>query len=185
MEPVYFSIFLWLWANPSQNIKVFTILQRRVPGSIPGGGKQNTKFIFHKNHYNMIFRARRKDMELKIGAWSGSIAWVTSHLHTHKCYPTTGWCGCFWLLSFLPRPIRISLDNLVSSSSQELTILTPALVRTPNQHAKMLIELPNSDHPQDSSPPVAWVTDSATKSSCFKLFDLNSYSMIIISIHHL
>ena len=90
-------------------------------------------------------------------AWSGSIAWVTSHPHTHKCYPTTDWCGYFKLLSFLPRPVRISLDNLDSSSSQELTILTPALVRTPNQHAKMLIELPDSDHPQDSSPPVAWV----------------------------
>ena len=101
----------------------------------------------------------------KIGALSGSIAWVTSHPHTHKCYPTTDWCGYFKLLSFLPRPVRISLDNLDSSSSQELTILTPALVRTPNQHAKMLIKLPDSDHPQDSSPPVAWVTDSATKSS--------------------
>ena len=104
---------------------------------------------------------------MKIGAWSGTIVWVTSHLFTHKCYPTTDWCGYFELLSFLPRPIRISSDNLVISSSQELTILTPALVRTPNQHAKMLIKLPDSDHPQDSSPPVAWVTDSATKSSCF------------------
>ena len=101
----------------------------------------------------------------KIGAWSGSIAWVTSQLHTHKCYPTTDWCGYFKLLSFLPRPFRISLDNLDSSSSQELTILTPALARTPNRHAKLLIKLPDSYHPQDSSPPVAWVTDSATKSS--------------------
>ena len=101
----------------------------------------------------------------KIGAWSGSIAWVTSQLHTYKCYPTTDWCGYFKLLSFLPRPFRISLDNLDSSSSQELTILTPALARTPNRHAKMLIQLPDSYHPQDSSPPVAWVTDSATKSS--------------------
>ena len=133
----------------------------------------------------MIFSAKRKDIKLKIGAWSGSIAWVTSHLHTHKCYPTTGWCGCFWLLSFLPRPIRISLDNLVSSSSQELTILTPALVRTPNQHAKMLIELPNSDHPQDSSPPVAWVTDSATKSSYLKTLSFNIYSEITMKVNNM
>ena len=38
----------------------------------------------------MIFRVEWKDIQLKIGAWSGSIAWVTSQLHTHKCYPTTG-----------------------------------------------------------------------------------------------
>ena len=38
----------------------------------------------------MIFRAKMREFELKIGAWSGSIAWVTSQIHTHKCYPTTG-----------------------------------------------------------------------------------------------
>ena len=52
----------------------------------------------------------------------------------HRRCPTTERRGNFWLLPFGPGPVRSSLDNLDSPSSQGESILTPNLVRTPDQH---------------------------------------------------
>ncbi len=41
--------------------------------------------------------------------------------------------AAFWLLSFLPDPIRPSSDDLDTEDSSPLTMSTPGLVRTPVQ----------------------------------------------------
>ena len=55
-------------------------------------------------------------------------------LTTHWCDPTTDSHGDSWLLGFPPGPVRLSLDNLILSSSLKRTMLMHVLVRTLDRH---------------------------------------------------
>jgi len=56
-------------------------------------------------------------------------------LAIHRRDPTTARHGDFCLLRSRPGPVHPSLDNLVKSSSPNVTILMPGLVRTPDRHS--------------------------------------------------
>ena len=78
----------------------------------------------------------------------------------HGRYPTTAGCEDFCLLRFRPGPIRPSLDNLVNTTSVELTILTPSLVRTPDRHRATSNRNPTLRSFTNSSFPVTWITEA-------------------------
>jgi len=62
--------------------------------------------------------------------WSG---YYTPSIHRRD--PTTARHGDFCLLRSRPRPVCPSLDNLATSSSPNVSILMPGLVRTPDRHS--------------------------------------------------
>ena len=51
-------------------------------------------------------------MDEKICRFVTLLAGLLKGAYTHGCDPTTARHGNFWLLGFLPGPIRSSLDNL-------------------------------------------------------------------------
>lgn len=70
----------------------------------------------------------------------------------HKRYPTTNQRGSFCLLCCQPVPVHSSLINLFSNDYSKLSILTSALVRTPDRHAHSSgAEFPTHAHPNPSS----------------------------------
>ena len=89
-------------------------------------------YAFEKRK-NVIRKDSVNKTELKkIGSdccWSG--CWT---LPIHRRDPATAQHGDFCLLRFRPGPVRPSLDNLVTSSSPDDTILMPGLARTPDRH---------------------------------------------------
>ncbi len=62
----------------------------------------------------------------------------------HRRCPATAQRGGFWLLGFPPGPVRPSLDDLETSPSGMVSISTPSLARTPDQHAQMKGGTPNT-----------------------------------------
>lgn len=72
-------------------------------------------------------------------------------LFIHKRYPTTNQRGSFCLLCFQPVPLHSSLSNLSSNDYSKLGILTSALVRTLDRHARISAVLPRHAHPIPSS----------------------------------
>jgi len=84
----------------------------------------------------------------------------------HGRYPTTAPCGSFCLLCFHPGPIRFSLDNLEILGSPEITILTPSLVRTPDQHESTTDRTPDLKQSTAPSLLVAGLQEHATTPSC-------------------
>ena len=84
----------------------------------------------------------------------------------HGRYPTTAPCGSFCLLCFHPGPVRFSLDNLVTLSSPKDPILTPCLVRTPNQHRQACSRTPALKPSTKPSLQVAGLQEHATTPSC-------------------
>lgn len=68
-------------------------------------------------------------------------------LFIHKRYPTTNQRGSFCLLCFQPVPLHSSLSNLSSNDYSTLGILTSALVRTLDRHARISAVLPVHAHP--------------------------------------
>ena len=84
---------------------------------------------------------------------------------THRCYPTTAGRGHFELLGFPPGPNRTSLDNLATSGSPKVSMLTPSLVRTLVQRVTRCNRTPVLKPSSNSSLPNAWITEPATDPS--------------------
>ena len=84
---------------------------------------------------------------------------------THRCYPTTAGRGHFELLGFPPGPNRTSLDNLATSGSPKVSMLTPSLVRTLVQRVTQCNRTPVLKPSSNSSLPNAWITEPATDPS--------------------
>lgn len=68
----------------------------------------------------------------------------------HKRYPTTNQRGSFCLLCFQPVPIHSSLSNLSGDDYSKPGILTSALVRTLDRHARQQRRTPRA-HPSNPS----------------------------------
>lgn len=68
----------------------------------------------------------------------------------HKRYPTTNQRGSFCLLCFQPVPIHSSLSNLFGDDYSKPSILTSALVRTLDRHARQQRRTPRT-HPCNPS----------------------------------
>ena len=80
----------------------------------------------------------------------------------HGCDPTTAQHGDFCLLGFPPGPVRPSLDNLDTSSSPEVPISMPCLVRTPDRHGTTESRTPDLKPSTNSSLQVAGLQEHAT-----------------------
>lgn len=74
-----------------------------------------------------------------------------ARLFIHKRDPTTNQRGSFCLLCFQPVPLHSSLSNLSSNDYSKLGILTSALVRTLDRHARASAVVPRHAHPIPSS----------------------------------
>jgi hypothetical protein len=78
-------------------------------------------------------------MDEKICRFVTLLAGLLKGAYTHGCDPTTARHGNFWLLGFLPGPIRSSLDNLNRldlPNFSNRSMLMPSLMRTPVQRKR-------------------------------------------------
>ena len=94
-------------------------------------GKVNTKNTEHRENWTNYEKQFRKEKQ-KFWVW---LYWNGCEPPiTHQCDPTTNTHGDSWLLGFPPGPVRLSLDNLIPSSSLKRAMLMHVLVRTPDRH---------------------------------------------------
>lgn len=77
----------------------------------------------------------------------------------HKRCPTTSQRGSFCLLCFQPGPMHSSLNNLLRNDYSNLSILTSALVRTLDRHARSSRITPVHAHPTRQAALVATLTE--------------------------
>lgn len=77
----------------------------------------------------------------------------------HKRCPTTNQRGSFCLLCFQPVPLHSSLSNLFGNDYSKPSILTSALVRTLDRHARSNGVLPAHAHPTRQAALVATLTE--------------------------
>ncbi|KAL1485792.1 hypothetical protein MTO96_031747 [Rhipicephalus appendiculatus] len=80
----------------------------------------------------------------------------------HRCYPTTAERGSFCLLRFRPGPVRSSLGDLVTSGLPGVTISTPSLARTPDQHKSTWGRTPSLNPSSSTSLQAAGLQGHAT-----------------------